>query len=270
MLRPAIPGINPASGRATPLASALVSALVVMAGAGSAAFGPAAMAQAEAPAPASASPAGGLSVEAARAAANRILEAEQRRDAPARFSQFASELQEVTSPAMIAETMAKRPAMRSWKLLSVQRGLQSTTVEASIDTAAGRQDLFIVLNAKGELTGYYVDRTDAVPAKVAAQFVRALSAGHYISARSFLSPSLQREISAAELQARWQELQRETGNFVKVNRVIEAAHNDDQKLVLVNTTFNRLTDNLFVVLDANNLIFNVDFPNEPEKLRGAK
>lgn len=264
MLRPAIPGIKPATG----LATALASALVVIAGTGTAAFSPEVMAQATAPA--SANPASGLSVEAARAAANRILEAEQRRDAQARFSQFAPELQQVTSPAMIAETMARRPAIRGWKLLSVQRGLQSSTVEASIDTAAGRQDLFIVLNAKGELTGYYVDRTDAVPAKVATQFVRALSAGHYISARSFLSPSLQREISAAELQARWQELQRETGNFVKVNRAIEAAYNDDQKLVLVNTTFNRVSDNLFVVLDANNLIFNVDFPNEPEKLRGAK
>jgi hypothetical protein len=52
--------------------------------------------------------------------------------------------------------------------------------------------------------------------------------------------------------------------------VIEAGSEGDQHLVLVNTTFNRLTDNLFVLLDANNLIFNVDFPNEPEKLRGSK
>lgn len=261
MLRAASLGIKPAAG----LATALASALVVIAGSAPMAMAPAALAQ-----PATnASASSGLSVEQARASANAILEAEKRRDAQTRFSQFAPDLQQVTSPAMIAETMAKRPAIRSWKLLSVQRGLQSTTVEAALDTSAGKQDLFIVLNDKGQLTGYYVDRTDATPAKVAGQFVRALSAGHYISARSYLSPNLQREISAAELQARWQELQRETGNFVKVNRVIEAASNDEQKLVLVNTTFNRLTDNLFVLLDANNLIFNVDFPNETEKLRGA-
>lgn len=265
-MRPAAPfGIQPSRG----LAAALASTLVTMAGG-------TALAQAQTPALAQAAPAAStqgqqpLSVEQARATANAILQAEQRRDAQTRFSQFSPEMQQVTSPAMIAETMAKRPAIRSWKLLSVQRGLQNTTVEAAVDTAAGKQDLFIVLNDKGQLTGYYVDRTDAAPAKVAGQFVRALSAGHYISARSFLSPQLQREISAAQLQARWQELQRDTGNFVKVNRVVEAASNDEQKLVLVNTTFNRLTDNLFVVLDANNLIFNVDFPNEVEKLRGAK
>jgi hypothetical protein len=264
MLRAASFGIKPATG----LATALASALVVIAGSAPLSLTPPALAQSSASTAATRQP--GLTVEQARATANAILQAEQRRDAQTRFSQFSPEMQQVTSPAMIAETMAKRPAIRGWKLLSVQSGLRSSTVEADVDTAAGRQNLFIVLNDKGQLTGYYVDRTDAAPAKVAGQFVRALSSGHYISARSFLSPSLQREISAAELQARWQELQRETGNFVKVNRVIEAASNDEQKLVLVNTTFNRLTDNLFVLLDANNLIFNVDFPNEVDKLRGTK
>ena len=263
MLRAASLGIKPATGLATAVASALVMAATLV----PEGLAPAAHAQTAA-APATDQPA--LTVEQARATVNAILRAEQRRDAQARFNQFSPEMQQVTSPAMIAETMAKRPAIRSWKLLSVQSGLRSTTVEASVDSAAGKQDLFVVLNEKGQLTGYYVDRTDADPAKVAGQFVRALSSGHYISARSFLSPQLQREISAAQLQARWQELQRETGSFVKVNRVIEAASNPEQHLVLVNTTFNRLTDNLFVLLDANNLIFNVDFPNEVDKLRGAK
>ncbi|MEB3185263.1 MAG: DUF3887 domain-containing protein [Cyanobacteriota bacterium] len=212
----------------------------------------------------------GLSVDQARAAANRIMAAEQRRDAPGRFAQFAPELQQATSPAMIAETMAKRPPIQSWSLQSVRGGLNSTTVEVTVKTSKGVEDLFIVLNSQAQITGYYVDRTDADASKVAAQFVRALSAGHYITARSFLAPSLQQEISPEGLQARWQGLQRETGNFIRVNRVIEAASNEEQHLVLVNTTFNRLTDNLFVLLDANNLIFNVDFPHELPKLRGSR
>lgn len=264
MLRAASLGLKPATG----LAAAFVSAALLAAGATSPLLTPAA--QAQPPKAQGTTSQSGLSVEQARAAANAILQAEQRRDAQARFSQFSPEMQQVTSPAMIAETMAQRPTIKRWTLLSVQGGLRSTTVEASVDTAAGQQELFLVLNEKGQLTGYYVDRTEAKPARVADQFVRALGAGHYISARSFLSPQLQREISAAQLQARWQELQRETGSFVKVNRVLEEAHTSEQSLVLVNTTFNRLTENLFVLLDANNLIFNVDFPNEVEKLRGAK
>lgn len=170
----------------------------------------------------------------------------------------------MTSPAMIAETMAQRSQILRWQLLSVQRGASSTTVEVSVTSADGsQQDVFIVLNAKGQLTGYYVDRTDEAPSRVAADFVGLLSRGHYISARGFLAPSLQREISAASLQQKWQDLQRLTGNFVRVRRVVEASSNEDSHLVLVYTEFNRLSENLFVILNANNLITGVDFPQDP-------
>jgi hypothetical protein len=33
--------------------------------------------------------------------------------------------------------------------------------------------------------------------------------------------------------------------------------------VIVNTEFNRLTDNLFVTLDSENRIIGVDFPTDP-------
>lgn len=211
-----------------------------------------------------------LSVEQARAAANEILKAEQNRDAKARFSQFAPELQQVSSPGMVADTMAKRPRVLSWKLLSVQSGIQTTTVEASVVTTAGNQDLFIMLNPQGKLSGYYIDKTDQAPSKVAAQFVKALSQGQYVSARSFFSPAMQKEVSAASLQARWQRLQQYTGNFMQVKRLVEAAENPEQRLVLVQTEFNRLTDNLFVILDANNLITGVDFPIDPNPLRGSR
>lgn len=265
MLRAASFDLNPA----TLLATGLTAALVVATGSTAA---PPAAAQAQTAAPATRVQPGqaALSVEQARAAANRIMAAEQRRDAQGRFRQFAPELQQVTSPAMIAETMAKRAAIQSWSVQSIRSGLNDTTVEVAVKTTEGVQDLFIVLNGNSQITGYYVDRTDADASKVAAQFVQALSSGHYITARSFLTPGLQQEIKPEALQARWQQLQRATGNFIKVNRVIEAASNEQQQLVLVNTTFNRLTDNLFVLLDANNLIFNVDFPNEVGKLRGSK
>jgi uncharacterized protein YjiK len=104
---------------------------------------------------------------------------------------------------------------------------------------------------------------------VAADFVRALSGGHYITARSFLTLTLQEELTPAALQARWQQLQRYTGNFLRVRRVIEAEQNADTQLVLVNTEFNRVTDSLFVVLNQNNEIVNVDFPQDPIKPRAV-
>ena len=202
-----------------------------------------------------------LSVEAARAAADRILTAVKSLDANLRFSQFSEELKAVSSPSMVAETMRTQPKLLSWTLLSVQGGLR--TVEASLTTSMGKRDLFIVLNPEGKLAGYHLDVTDEAPSAVAKRFVTALSSGHFISARSFLSLPLQQEISSSSLQARWQQLQRQTGEFVRIRKVVVAEGGGDQRLVLVNTDFNRLSDSLFVILNANSDIIGVDFPSDP-------
>jgi hypothetical protein len=65
------------------------------------------------------------------------------------------------------------------------------------------------------------------------------------------------------LQQKWFNLQRITGNFVRVKRINRAESTPDMRLVIVNTEFNRLTDNLFVTLDAQNQIIGVDFPTDP-------
>jgi hypothetical protein len=203
-----------------------------------------------------------LSVEQARAAANRILEAVKKRDANTRFSQFSDELKAASSPSMVATSMRTQPELFDWKLLSVQSGLRNTTIEASLNTARGVQELFMVLNEKGELSGYHVDRADEAPSAVARKFVTALSLGHFISARSYLSLDLQKEIGVASLQERWQLLQRKTGSFVAIRKVVEVESTPEQKLLLVNTEFNRLTDSLYVILNANNDITGMDFPSD--------
>ena len=204
-----------------------------------------------------------LSVEAARAAANRILTAVKSRDANLRFSQFSEELKAVSSPSMVAETMRTQPKLLSWTLLSVQGGLRNTTVEASLTTSMGKQELFLVLNSAGQINGYHIDLSDQAPSLVARKFVKALSTGHFISARSFLSLEMQKEIDVASLQARWQQLQRQTGEFVRIRKVVVAEGSGEQRLVLVNSEFNRLSDSLFVILNANNDIIGVDFPSDP-------
>jgi hypothetical protein len=207
-------------------------------------------------------PGGGLTVAEARAAAEEILKAVQSRDPNRRFSQFSDELQAVSSPSMVAETIRTQPQILSWNLLSVRRGLHTSTVEASLNTSAGPMDLFMVLNDEGKLDGYHIDRTDDQASRVAADFVRAISSGHFISARSYLSLPLQKELTVARLQNRWQQLQRYTGNFVRVRKVVEAERTADSQLVLVHTEFNRVSDSLFVILDSNNEIVGVDFPHD--------
>jgi hypothetical protein len=209
----------------------------------------------------------GLSVAEARQAANRFLEAAKTRDANLRYAQFSPELKAISSPAIVAERIRSEPALLSWTLLSVRGGLRTTTVEATLQTAEGTRDLFMVLNERGELEGYHFDLTDADTAKVARDFVEALSSGQFVTARSFLSLPKQEEFSAASLQVKWQELQRQTGDFIKVQRVLEVDRSDDGYLVLVNTEFARVTDALFVILNPNNEIVGVNFPQDPVRPR---
>ena len=238
---------------------------------GSAGFPPISSAQTSAPAvtPAAAKP-GALGVPEARAAANVILETIKKGDANARYNQFSDELKAVTSPQMVQNTMRTQPKLLSWKLLSVNRGVNNTTVEASLVTTKGRGDVFIVLNGAGKIVGYHFDRADEASSQVALNFVKSLSNGQYISARSYLSLDLQKEISPERLQQKWQELQQLTGNFVKVTKAVEANSTSTAKLVMVVTQFNRLTDSLFVILDASNTITGVDFPIDPAKPQPAQ
>jgi len=211
--------------------------------------------------PAASSP--GLSVEEARGAAIRILNAVKARDANARFAQFSPQMQAITSPSMIAATMRSQPQVKRYELLSVRSGMSSSTVEAELHTSAGNRVVFMVINPKGQLERYYIDRADDPSSTVARQFVEAVSTGNFITAHSFLSPAFQKEISPTALQSKWLGLQRYTGNAVKVGRAVEAESTPEMRLVLVNVEFNRLSDNLFVILNSSNEITGVDFPENP-------
>ena len=204
-----------------------------------------------------------LSVEQARAAAIRILNAVKSGNAQARFAQFSPEMQAVTSPSMIAATMRTQPKVLSYELLSVRSGMSGSTVEAEITTKAGKRVVFMVLNSAGKIERYYIDRADDASSTVALQFVQAVSTGNFITAQSFLSPSVQQELTPAVLQRKWLGLQRATGTFVKVGRAVEAETTPDTRLVLVNVQFNRLSDNLYVILNSDNQITGVDFPENP-------
>ncbi len=204
-----------------------------------------------------------LSVEQARAAAIRILDAVKSGDAQARFAQFSPEMQAVTSPSMIAATMRTQPKVLSYELLSVRSGMSGSTVEAEITTKAGKRVVFMVLNSAGKIERYYIDRADDASSTVALQFVQAVSTGNFITAQSFLSPGVQQELTPPVLQSKWLGLQRATGSFVKVGRAVEAEATPDTRLVLVNVQFNRLTDNIYVILNSENQITGVDFPENP-------
>jgi hypothetical protein len=208
-------------------------------------------------------PSAALSEARARAAAETILRTIQSGDAIARFAQFAPALQRVSSPRMVAATMKTQPRLLRWTIRSIQPGYDSSTVDATLVTSAGERELMMVIDANGKIEGYHFDVTDKPAEVVVGDFIKALAAGHFISASSFLAPVLQEQISQTQLQQKWLNLQQITGNFVRVKRINRAESTPEMRLVIVNTEFNRLSDNLFVTLDANNQIIGVDFPTDP-------
>jgi hypothetical protein len=123
----------------------------------------------------------------------------------------------------------------------------------------------MVIDNQGRLEGYHFDTSDQPAEKVARQFVEALAQGRYVSAASFLTLEMQAEIPPAALQAKWQRLQRRTGDYVSIRQVFRSESTPDQKLVIVKTSFRRLSDNLFVILDRSNRVVGVDFPIEPSQ-----
>jgi hypothetical protein len=200
-----------------------------------------------------------------RAAAERLLNALRAGDGAAGYRLFAPSLQRMTSPAQVQQRIDRMPKLLSWSLERVVPGQDSSSVIARLRTAAGRRDLQMVMDAKGQLEGYHFDSADQPAELVARQFVEALAQGRYVSAASFLTEQLQSEIPPAALQVKWQNLQRITGDFIAVRQVFRSENTPDQKLVIVKSQFSRITDNLFVILDGQNRIVGVDFPTEPNQ-----
>lgn len=210
-----------------------------------------------------------MAEQSARQAAERILTAVKNRDANAYFALLAPDPQRVSSPAMAARALQRLPQLQSWSISEIVPGLDSSSVTAQLQTSAGPREVLLVVDGKGRLEGYHVNASDAKAEDVVRAFVQALSSGYFVTASSFLSERLREEIPQPMLQRKWQNLQSITGQFQRIRKLTRAESNDQMKLVIVSTQFNRLTDNLYVILDSQNQIIGVDFPDTPNPPRAA-
>lgn len=147
-------------------------------------------------------------------------------------------------------------------------GADDSTVEADLITAKGTRPLVLVVDDRGRLLGWERDLNDTPIKQVAANFVNALSQGKVVEARGLLSLELQGQLRPQDMLNRWKDLEKLTGTFQRVRGTVVASQGGDQQLVLVTTQFNRLTDNLFVILDASNHIIGIDFPEELKRQDG--
>ena len=207
-----------------------------------------------------AQPTAAQSEQNARQAADRIFTAVREKDANAYYALLGPDPQRVSSPSMVAQSLAGLPKLLSWRIVSVEPGVETSSVSALVQTSAGTREVLLVLDGQGRMTGYHVNASDQKAVDGVQRFITALSQGQFVTASSYLSPQLQEEIPQPALQKKWLTLQLRTGNFVKVRKLWRAESNGLMKLVIVTTEFNRLTDNFFVTLDTANRIVGIDFP----------
>ena len=162
---------------------------------------------------------------------------------------------------MVQGTLDQLPQLESWTIQSVRTGLSgNSSVEVLLESENGKREATLVINPKGRLVAQLFNVADKDSTKVARAFMDAVSDGQFISARSLLALDLQKEISPQALQNKWLGLQKTTGNFQKIEKVMEAEHGSNGSLVLVTVRFNRTTDNIFVILNPAGQITGLDFP----------
>jgi hypothetical protein len=92
---------------------------------------------------------------------------------------------------------------------------------------------------------------------IAEKFLTLSVQGDFTNAWQYLHPTLRENWSPTEMQTAWQDLQGRTGEFQQ----FLSYQQTDENVVLVNTQFANVTDDLIVIFDdSHQWIVGVDFP----------
>ena len=147
-------------------------------------------------------------------------------------------------------------------MVGIASGYRTTTVDAVVTTAKGRENLLFVLDDAGQLLAWkWID--DVLPIeRTALDFAADLAAGRWLQARSKLSLDLQQDLAPADLERKWTKLSTVSGGFRKLKQAVIASQGGDQQLVLVSVEFGDATSNLFVIFNQRGQIINVDISRD--------
>ncbi|WP_338461766.1 DUF3887 domain-containing protein [Synechococcus elongatus IITB7] len=165
--------------------------------------------------------------------------------------------------ARIREDLTKVGALQGFSISSIDQGPGLDTVTVLLQTPTGQTVLRLLFNQTFQIVGYDLPDLTESPEQVAGDFVQALANKQALEARSLLSPFLKTEIFPQQIEQRWQALQQRTGAFRQIIRIENAGSENGITLLLVEIRFSQATDTLFISLDSDNRITNVDFPESP-------
>jgi len=196
------------------------------------------------------------------AATELLLEALKERQAAVIHSSLADSVRSSIDVANIQKRLNSRKPILSTKVIGVNPGYRTTTVDAVVTTADGEKAILLMLDDDGKLLAWkWAGQIDGLEA-TALDFVKDLAAGRWVVARSKLSLDMQSELAPGDLERKWTKLQKVSGGFRQVKDAVIANEGGEQQLVLVAVEFVNTTSNLFVIFDASGRIVNVDISQE--------
>jgi Protein of unknown function (DUF3887) len=122
-------------------------------------------------------------------------------------------------------------------------------------------DVVVTFNQNNQIAGINFPTRANIQA-IAENSVKAMASGDLVKARDYFHPTLKAEISPQQLQQKWDLLQKEAGQFVKISKlqVQLGTSLDEFNLVLVTVKFAKVTDDLILIFDRQKQIVGVDFP----------
>ena len=204
----------------------------------------------------------GLSAADATKAAEQLLSALQQRQGSVVYDLLADAVQRSLSRDQVQQRLDRRPAILNSRVVGIASGYRTTTVDAVVTTAKGRENLLFVLDDAGQLLAWkWID--DVLPIeRTALDFAADLAAGRWLQARSKLSLDLQQDLAPADLERKWTKLSTVSGGFRKLKQAVIASQGGDQQLVLVSVEFGDATSNLFVIFNQRGQIINVDISRD--------
>ena len=177
-------------------------------------------------------------------------------------SSLADSVRSSIDVATIQKRLNSRKPILSTKVIGVNPGYRTTTVDAVVTTADGEKAILLMLDDDGKLLAWkWAGQIDGLEA-TALDFVKDLAAGRWVVARSKLSLDMQSELAPGDLERKWSKLQKVSGGFRQIKDAVIANEGGEQQLVLVAVEFVNTTSNLFVIFDASGRIINVDISQE--------
>ena len=192
----------------------------------------------------------------------QLLEALRQRQASVLHQILTDSVRSSITIEQVQKRLDQRTAISNSRVVGVSPGYRTTTVDAVVTTATGEEPLLIVLDDDGKLLAWkWTDQVQAIETTALA-FVKDLTEGRWLMARSKLSLDLQQDLAPADLQRKWTKLSKVSGGFRQIKDAVIASQGGNQQLVLVAVEFGQATSNLFVIFDDRGRIINVDISRD--------